>query len=73
LPDIATQRQVIDFFCHHDLAEILIISMCQAAHHMMSIFACDCCPNVTPNFGCYNFALEKQLCSDRLALIFLSC
>jgi len=36
----------------------------------MSIFACDCCPNVTQNFGCYNFALEKQLFSDRLALIF---
>jgi len=36
---------------------------------MMLIFACDCCPNVTPNFGCYNFALEKELLSDRLALI----
>jgi len=23
---------------------------------MMSIFACDRCANVTPNFGCYNFA-----------------
>jgi len=38
---------------------------------MMSIFACGCRPNVTPNFGCYNFALEKELFSDRLALIFL--
>jgi len=37
---------------------------------MMSIFACDCCPNVAPNFGCYNFALQKELFSDRLALIF---
>jgi len=36
----------------------------------MSIFACDRCPNVTPNFGCYNFALEKELFSDRLGLIF---
>jgi len=39
---------VIDFFCHHDLAKMLIISMCQAANLTMSIFACDCCPNVTP-------------------------
>jgi len=23
---------------------------------MMAIFACDRCPNVTPKFGCYNFA-----------------
>jgi len=37
---------------------------------MLSIFACDCCPNVTPTFGRYNFALEKELFSDRLALIF---
>jgi len=28
LPDTATQRQVIDFFYHQDLAKILIISMC---------------------------------------------
>jgi len=28
LPDTATQYQVIDFFCHHDLANILMISMC---------------------------------------------
>ena len=38
---------------------------------MMSIFARDCCPNVKTNFGCYNFALEKEPFSDRLALIFL--
>jgi len=61
---------VIDFFYHHDLAKILIISMCYAANHMMSIFACDYCPNVTPNFGYYNFALGKELFSDHLALIF---
>jgi len=36
----------------------------------MSIFACDRCPNVTPNFGCYNFAYEKEVFSYRLALIF---
>jgi len=60
---------VIDFFYHHHLAKILIISMCYAANHM-SIFACDRCPNVTPSFGCYNFALEKELFSDRLGLIF---
>jgi len=70
LPDTATQRQVIDFYYHHDLAKISITSMSLAANHMMSLFACDCCPNVTPNFGCYNFALEKGLFSDRLALIF---
>jgi len=28
LPDTATQRQVIDFFHHHHLAEILFTSMC---------------------------------------------
>jgi len=28
LPDTATQRQVIDFFYHHDLAKILFTSMC---------------------------------------------
>jgi len=27
-PDTATQRQVIDFFYHHDLAKILYTSMC---------------------------------------------
>jgi len=36
---------------------------------MMSIFTCACCPNETSNFECYNFALEKELFSDRLALI----
>jgi len=30
--------------------------MCYAANYMMAIFACDRCPNVTPKFGCYNFA-----------------
>jgi len=47
---------VIDLFYHHDLAKILFTSMCSAANHMMSIFACDPCLNVTPNFRCYNFA-----------------
>jgi len=28
LPDTATQRQVIDFFYHHDLAKILFTSIC---------------------------------------------
>jgi len=28
LPDTATQRQEIDFFYHHDLAKILLTSMC---------------------------------------------
>jgi len=28
LPDTATQRQVINFFYHDDLAKILLISMC---------------------------------------------
>jgi len=28
LSGTVTQRQVIDFFYHHDLAKILIISMC---------------------------------------------
>ena len=28
LPDTATQRQVINFFYHHDLAKILLTSMC---------------------------------------------
>jgi len=36
---------------------------------MMLIFACDRCPNVTPNFGCYNFAYEKERFPDRLASI----
>jgi len=35
---------VIDFFYHHDLAKILFTSMCSAASHIMSIFACDRCP-----------------------------
>jgi len=48
--------QVIDLFYHHDLAKILFSSMCLATNHMMSIFACDRCLNVTPNFRCYNFA-----------------
>jgi len=42
--------------------------MCQAANNMMSIFACDRCLNVTPNFRCYNF--RKRTVLDRLALIF---
>jgi len=28
LSDTATQRQVIDFFYHHDFAKILLTSMC---------------------------------------------
>jgi len=28
LPETATQRQVINFFYHHDLAKILLTSMC---------------------------------------------
>jgi len=34
-----TKRQAVDFFYHHDLAQILFISMCSAADHMMLIFA----------------------------------
>jgi len=45
---------MIDFFCHHDLSEVLFTSMCLVANHMMLISACDRCPNVTPNFGCHN-------------------